>query len=171
MVEFGDTKVYTNHEECNYDSPTSGSTISQLRAEYEETIRLLNDEKRELVMKNSATISDLQRMEQRSWHLEDEICRLKEELTSAHLKIQRSKIYDEKQAVFSSLPLERMGADAQGNALRLPLQRIEDNVDTLTRQPNASLFKNNMVNVARGENMQQTRALNAATEVPECRQS
>jgi hypothetical protein len=174
MVELSDTKVYTNHEECSYDSPTSGSTISQLRAEYEDTIRLLNDEKRELVMKNSATISDLQRMEQRTWQLEDEICRLKEELTSAHLKIQRSLIYDEKQAVYSSLPLERMDTDAQRNALRLPLQRIEDNVDTLTWQqsdPNASLFKNNMVNVVRGENMQQTRALNVATEVPECRQS
>lgn len=174
MAEFGDNKVYANNEECSYHSPTSGSTITQLRAEYEDTIRLLNDEKRELVMKNSATVSDLQRMEQKTWQLEDVICRLKEELTSAHLKIQRSMINSEKLSIFSSLPLERTSEDAQGNELRLPLQRIEDNVNTLTRQqsrPTASLLKNNVVNVARGENMEETPVLNAATEVPECRQS
>lgn len=174
MVEFGDNKVYTNHEECSYHSPTSGSTITQLRAEYEDTIRLLNDEKRELVMKNSATVSDLQRMEQKTWQLEDVVSRLKEELTSAHLKIQRAMINSENQSFFSSLPLERTREDAQGNELRLPLQRIEDNFNTLTRQlsrPTTSHLKNNVVNVARGENMEETSVLNAAIEVPECRQS
>jgi len=85
-----------------YSNPTTMSTISQLRDEYEDTIRLLNDEKRELVMKNSATISDLQRIEQRSWQFEEEIFRLKEELTSAHLKIQRLENYSEMQPLSDS---------------------------------------------------------------------
>ena len=36
----------------------SGSTLSALREEYEEQLQAMNDEKRELMMKNSAAITD-----------------------------------------------------------------------------------------------------------------
>lgn len=65
------------------------STISQLRVEYEDTIQTLHDEKRELVMKNSAAISDAQKADQRSWELEEELSKVKTELTSAKLSLQR----------------------------------------------------------------------------------
>ena len=65
------------------------STISHLRAEYEDTIQTLQDEKRELVMKNSAAISDAQKADQRSWELEEELNKVKNELTSTKLSLQR----------------------------------------------------------------------------------
>lgn len=99
---FATNNALTEKSNTQYSNPTTMSTISQLRDEYEDTIRLLNDEKRELVMKNSATISDLQRIEQKSWQFEEEIFRLKEELTSAHLKIQRLENYSEMQPLSDS---------------------------------------------------------------------
>lgn len=65
------------------------STISHLRAEYEDTIQTLQDEKRELVMKNSAAISDAQKADQRSWELEEDLNKVKNELTSTKLLLQR----------------------------------------------------------------------------------
>jgi len=67
----------------------SGSTLSALREEYEEQIQSLNDEKRELVMRNSAAITDVQKAEQRAWELEKELENMKHEVTSAHLAVQR----------------------------------------------------------------------------------
>ena len=70
----------------------SGSTLSALREEYEEQFKALNDEKRELVMKNSAAITDVQKAEQRSWELEKELEKLKQEVSSAHLALQRAEL-------------------------------------------------------------------------------
>jgi|UPI000581B4D3 chromosome segregation ATPase len=70
-------------------SGTSRSTISQLRREYEETIEALNDEKRELVMRNSAAITDVQKAEQRAWEREQEVTRMQDEMTSLKLALQR----------------------------------------------------------------------------------
>ena len=67
----------------------SGSTLSQLRKEYEETIEVLTDEKRELVMRNSAAITDVQKAEQRAWESDKQVAKLKEELTSLRLALQR----------------------------------------------------------------------------------
>jgi chromosome segregation ATPase len=65
------------------------STISQLRSEYEETIEVLNDEKRELVMRNSAAITDVQKAEKRAWESEQENATLKQQLTSMTLQVER----------------------------------------------------------------------------------
>jgi chromosome segregation ATPase len=73
----------------------SGSTLSQLRKEYEETIDALMDEKRSLVMRNSAAITDVQKAEQRAWESDKQVAKLKEELTSVKLALQRLERYSE----------------------------------------------------------------------------
>eukprot|EP00934_Nitzschia_sp_Nitz4_P000992 Nitzschia sp. Nitz4//scaffold26_size159584//88964//93739//NITZ4_002498-RA/size159584-snap-gene-0.23-mRNA-1//1//CDS//3329545103//992//frame0 len=65
------------------------STLGQLRAEYEETIESLNDEKRELVMKNSAAVTDVQKAEKRAWESEQENSGLKQKVTSLQLQVER----------------------------------------------------------------------------------
>mmetsp|Transcript_13449 Transcript_13449/g.21674 ORF Transcript_13449/g.21674 Transcript_13449/m.21674 type:complete len:358 (-) Transcript_13449:377-1450(-) len=65
------------------------STLVQLRAEYEETIESLNSEKRELIMKNSAAITDVQKAEKRAWLMEQENSELKQNLTSLKLSNER----------------------------------------------------------------------------------
>jgi hypothetical protein len=67
------------------------STLVQLRAEYEETIEALNDEKRELVMKNSAAATDVQKAEKRAWESEKDIAQLKQVNTSLQLQVERLK--------------------------------------------------------------------------------
>lgn len=71
----------------------SGSTLAALREEYEEQLQAMNDEKRELMMKNSAAVTDVQKAEQRSWELEKEVDRLKQEVTSAQLALQRAELH------------------------------------------------------------------------------
>lgn len=80
------------------DSPpeiTGGSVkvnntiLSNMREEYSIKFNKMNDEKRELVMRNSAAISDLQKANQRSWQLEEELSKIKTELTSTRLALQR----------------------------------------------------------------------------------
>lgn len=70
---------------------TNQSTLLQLRAEFEETIDSLNDEKRELIMKNSAAITDVQKAEKRAWLVEKDNSILKQDLTSLKLSNQRLK--------------------------------------------------------------------------------
>ena len=67
----------------------NGSTLTQLRSEYEETIEGLKDEKRELVMKISAAITEKKRAEQRSCNLEEELSKTKDKLASTELSLQR----------------------------------------------------------------------------------
>jgi len=68
----------------------NGSTLTQLRAEYEESMERLKDEKRELVMKISAAITEKKRAEQRSCDLEDKLSLANDELSSAKLALQRA---------------------------------------------------------------------------------
>ena len=70
----------------------NGATLTQLRREYEETIEALNDEKRELIMRNSAAITDVQKAEQRAWEREQEVSKLKAKITSLNLQIQRDEL-------------------------------------------------------------------------------
>lgn len=73
----------------SYAAPPSGSTLASLREECEEEIRVLKDENRELIMKNTACVSDLKKSEQRTWQLEEAVSKLKTELTTAKLAIER----------------------------------------------------------------------------------
>lgn len=67
------------------------TTLSQMRQEYEEQLESLNDEKRELIMKNSAASTDVQKAEQRAWEREQEVAKLKEDITSLKLAQQRAE--------------------------------------------------------------------------------
>jgi chromosome segregation ATPase len=85
-------------ESSEFEAPTqssytrggvSGSTLAQIRQEYDQEIEALMDEKRELVMKQTAAMTDVQKAEQRAWESEKQVQNLKEELTSLKLKLQR----------------------------------------------------------------------------------
>jgi len=89
----------------------SQSTISQLRSEYEETIEALNDEKRELVMRNSAAITDVQKAEMRAWETEKDNAALKEELISLRLQVERI----EKTCPGDQLNVDNLGNTAEGD--------------------------------------------------------
>ena len=69
-----------------------GSTITQLRQEYEETIANLNDEKRELVMKNTAALTEVERAETKTWEREQEMDQLQSQLTSLKLELERVRM-------------------------------------------------------------------------------
>ena len=84
-VERSSQMATRSYNAANKDS----STISQLRAEYEDTLQKLQDEKRELIMKNSAAMSDAQKADQRSWELEEELGKVKNQFISAKLSLQR----------------------------------------------------------------------------------
>lgn len=70
-------------------SGVSHSSLAQLREEYEDRINTINDEKRELVMKNSAAMTDVQKVQQRSWDLEVEVKTLQAGNTSLALQLER----------------------------------------------------------------------------------
>ena len=67
----------------------SASSLSQLRSEYEDKIEEINDEKRELVMKNSSLITDEKKAQKRAWELEVEVKRVENVNTSLQLQLER----------------------------------------------------------------------------------
>eukprot|EP00977_Amphora_coffeiformis_P028130 scaffold34701_cov229-Amphora_coffeaeformis.AAC.1 len=76
----------------NSRGATTRSSVVQVRREYEEAISTLNDEKRELLMKHSAAVADVEKAEKRSWEREQENEKLKAELTSLKLELQRAEL-------------------------------------------------------------------------------
>ena len=86
ISEEGQTRPYTRNR-------ANQSTLLQLRAEYEESIESLNDEKRELIMKNSAAITDVQKAEKRAWETDQENAKLKQSLTSLKLSNERMETH------------------------------------------------------------------------------
>jgi multidrug resistance efflux pump len=66
----------------------------------------MNDEKK-LMMKNSAAVTDVQKAEQRSWELEKEVERLKQEVTSAQLALQRAELHMDDTKMETSIINER----------------------------------------------------------------
>ena len=83
-----DKENHVNNMNMN-NVKASDSIWTRMREEYSSKLNKMNDEKRELVMRNSAAISDLQKANQRSWQLEDELSKVKSELTSTKLTLQR----------------------------------------------------------------------------------
>jgi len=67
----------------------SASSLSQLRAEYEDKIEELSDEKRQLIMKNSALITEEQKAMKRAWELEMEVKKLQNDIISLQLQLER----------------------------------------------------------------------------------
>jgi hypothetical protein len=93
------TKQTSNFDQSNAfnlsrNHPYSGQSVSlsslaQLRAEFEEKIEEINDEKRELVMKNSALITEEKKAQKRAWEFEVEVKRLENIVTSLQLQLER----------------------------------------------------------------------------------
>uniref|UniRef100_A0A7S3V7Q8 Hook C-terminal domain-containing protein n=1 Tax=Chaetoceros debilis TaxID=122233 RepID=A0A7S3V7Q8_9STRA len=79
----------------------SASSLTQLRTEYEEKLEEVNDEKRELVMKNSALITDEKKAQKRIWELDVDIKKVQNENTSLSLQLERSKNDDSSSGNFS----------------------------------------------------------------------
>jgi len=80
------------HEPNSSTAPISKSALVQYREEFEERIQELEDEKRDLIMRNTAAITDVRKAEQRSWELEQELEKLRSELTTAKLSMERNQI-------------------------------------------------------------------------------
>lgn len=78
-------------DSANIMTSFSKSTFTQIREEYEEKIEALEDEKQELIMKSCAAATDTRKAEQRAWELEEELAKVKGELTSAKLALQRNE--------------------------------------------------------------------------------
>ena len=72
-------------------SGISKTAFIQLQEEYDEKIKELKTEKSNLVMRNSAANAETKKAEQRTFELEEEITKIKGELTSAKLALQRSQ--------------------------------------------------------------------------------
>mmetsp|Transcript_41406 Transcript_41406/g.81141 ORF Transcript_41406/g.81141 Transcript_41406/m.81141 type:complete len:1042 (-) Transcript_41406:69-3194(-) len=80
-----------NGRNVSFDGPNSnGATIMQVRSEYERVVDKLNFEKRDLVVQSSSAYSDIQKAEQRSWQLEEELKKVKDENVTLRLAIERT---------------------------------------------------------------------------------
>lgn len=78
-----------NNDASQPSSAISKSALIEYREEFEERIQALEDEKRDLVMRNSAAMTDVQKAEQRAWELEEQLAEVKSQLTHAQLQNQR----------------------------------------------------------------------------------
>ncbi|KAL3796331.1 hypothetical protein ACHAWO_009000 [Cyclotella atomus] len=90
---FSDSAIYEpSTSPADSGSSTLGlskTALIEYRQEFEERIQALEDDKRDLIMRNSAAMSDVQKAETRSWELEEELSKVKGELTTAKLVMQR----------------------------------------------------------------------------------
>jgi chromosome segregation ATPase len=80
----------------------SKTALIEYRQEFEERIQSLEDDKRDLIMRNSAAMSDVQKAEARSWELEEELTKVKSELTTTKLAMQRNERRSELMTVGSN---------------------------------------------------------------------
>ena len=69
----------------------SKAALMEYRQEFEERLQALEDDKRVLIMRNSAAMSDVQKAEARSWELEEELTKIRSELTTTKLAMQRNE--------------------------------------------------------------------------------
>ncbi|KAL7559382.1 hypothetical protein ACA910_008006 [Epithemia clementina (nom. ined.)] len=99
-----------------------GSTITQMRQEYEETITALNDEKRELVMKNTAAMTEVERAEKRTWEREQEVAQLKSQMTSLKLELERIHMNNGADSTTASLSSFNTGSSLAHGGVRSPPQ-------------------------------------------------
>jgi hypothetical protein len=69
--------------------------LTQLQKDFEERVDLLNNEKRDLIMKMSSQSTDVHKAERRAWESEEENVRLKAENTSLKLRLERIEFSDD----------------------------------------------------------------------------
>lgn len=81
--------------QSHHTSGISKTAFIQFREEFEERIEALETEKRDLIMRNSAANAETHKAEQRTWELEEEITKIRSELTTVKLALQRTQRRDE----------------------------------------------------------------------------
>ena len=84
----------SQHQHMSAGEACGGATFSktaltEFRTEYEEKIESLTSDKRELIMKCTASANETRKAEARSWDLEDELSKVRAELVSVQLALQR----------------------------------------------------------------------------------
>lgn len=131
--------------------------LMELRKEYEERIEELNDEKRDLIMKNASAATDVHKAEKRAWEREDDISRLQQEITSLKLMLQRADLETESLSSAhqeNSEKLEEIARLQQENAiLKLQLEQTEQNAGTHTGTQSGLLVENSAQSSGRSESL------------------
>jgi chromosome segregation ATPase len=110
-----ETNLETVDEEHNRFYRRGGGVdrraLTQLQRDFEERIDVLNNEKRDLIMKMSSQSTDVHKAEKRAWKCEEEITRLKAENTSLKLQLERKEVTS-----------AYVGAPSAANENRSPLE-------------------------------------------------
>ncbi len=153
----------------------------QFQQEFEEKVRELEDEKRNLVMKHSAAVAETRKAEQRSWELDEEITKLRSELTTAQLALQRNQRRDEIPTGLSASSRKKYeGAEAldKENSTNstpsihhrelLTLSNSKNRDSTPQQLEQTSTKKNNPPSLME---LTSTTSNTGADEAPECKQS
>ncbi len=81
--------------QSHHTSGISKETFIQFQEGFKEKIKELETERCSLVLKNSAANAETRKAEKRSWALDEEITKLRSELTTAKLALQRNQRRDE----------------------------------------------------------------------------
>ena len=110
----------------NTRGSVSASSLSQLRAEYEDKIEELNDEKRELVLKNTALVTEEARIQKRAFELEVEVQKLRQDKISLELQIERNQM----QAQVNFSPEESTGVKRSAITNQPSSPTIVENMST-----------------------------------------
>lgn len=121
----------------NTRGSVSASSLSQLRAEYEDKIEELNDEKRELVLKNTALVTEEARIQKRAFELEVEVQKLRQDKISLELQIERNQM----QSQVNLSPEESTGVKRSATTRQPSSPTIVENMSTevvAVESPNCS---------------------------------
>ena len=89
----------------------SKAALIEYRQEFEERLQALEDDKRDLIMRNSAAMTDVQKAEARSWELEEELTKIRSELTTTKLAMQRNERRTELLTLGSSCKRQKRFSD------------------------------------------------------------
>lgn len=160
-------------------SGISKDTFIQFQEEFNEKIEALETERRSLVLKNSAANAETRKAEKRSWELNEEITKLRSELTTAKLALQRNQRRDEFPSVLSASSRkkseggEALNKENSTNSTpsihhrELPLSGSK-NVDFTPQQFNSSTKKSNPPSLME---LTSKTSSTGTDEAPECKQS
>ena len=152
----------------------------QFREEFEAKVKQLESEKCNLVMRHSAAIAETRKAEQRSWELDEEITKLRSELTTAQLALQRNQRKDEFPTGLSASNrkkyegVEALNKENSTNSTpsihhrKLPLSNSKNGDSTPQQLQQISTKKNNPPSLME---LTSTTSNTGADEGPECKQS
>ena len=163
--------------QSHHTAGISKSTLKQFREEFEEKIKELETEKSNLIMRNSAANAETRKAEHRSWELEEEITKVRSELTTAKLALQRTQRRDELSTSSrkSSLSVTKDKENSANSTpiihnRELPLSHDAKNGEITPKpdQNNSSAKNNDLPSLME---LTSKSGNNDADQAPECKQS